>query len=351
MPHPKPFQASQTEPNSQTCPKVEIKENSLDNKMLLESGFDSYPVQDYCNYNVGSLPFPLSNQPSPSYPSPSTNSFFQFPPAPLSDCSSLVKNEPNQWKVPSIDLPSNLSSMDPPYFTTTTTSSSPMIISPAVSNLNTPRVSLSSHGGSDLGLRIRSSHSSIHSHSSNNASPLGFSNQVGTFGHSMSMFNDFNQNANMDITSPQIAFIDTTGSGYSSPSQDAHDLYRPAPPSYQQSIQHQFKMEPLSSLPPPYPFNQAKSEASPSAPVTSTPDPDSVLSEYGRDTPDSSVKEEPSEDASEGGILTCKWRNCDQEYTEKQSLVDHINTNHIEHRKGCEDYPCFWEVSNTHTEK
>jgi len=236
-----------------------------------------------------------------------------------------------------------LSSMDPPFFTTTT-SSSPMIVSPAVSNLNTPRVSLSSHGGSDLGLRIRSSHSSIHSHSSNNASPLGFSSQVGTFGHSMSMFNDFNQHANMDYTSPQLAYINTPGSGFSSPSQDAQDSFRPAPPSYEQSIQQQYKMEPLSSLPPPYPFNQTKCEASPSAPLTTTPDPDSILSECGRDTPDSSVKEEPSEEASEGGILTCKWRNCGQEYNEKQSLVDHINTNHIEHRKGCEDYPCFWET-------
>ena len=119
--------------------------------------------------------------------------------------------------------------------------------------------------------------------------------------------------------------------------------------SYKQSIQHNYKMEPLSSLPPPYPFSQLKYEASPSAPLITTPDPDSILSECGQDTPDSSIKEEPGEDASEGGIITCKWRNCGREYREKQSLVEHINTNHIEHKKGCEDFPCFWEVS--HIEK
>jgi hypothetical protein len=303
--------------------------------MLLETGFDSYDVPDYYNYNVAYLPSTISDQPSSSIPPPSTNSFFQFPPAPFNDCSSLIKHEPSQWKVPSIDLPSTLSSMDPPFFTTTTSSSSPMILSPAVSNLNTPRVSLSSHGGSDLGLRIRSSHSLIHS--SDNASPLGFSSKVGTFGHSMSMFNDFNHNFNMDVSSPHNT----------APSQEHQHFYRPAPPSYEQSIQHTYKMEPLSSLPPHYPFSQLKCEASPFAPLTTTPDPDSFLSECCHDTPDSSVKEEPSEEASEGEIITCKWRYCGREYSEKQNLVEHINTNHVERKKGCEDFPCFWEVSNT----
>jgi len=345
LPRPKPFQVSQStaETNSQICPKVEIEDNSLNEKMLLESEFDSYHVPEYYNYNMGSLPSPISNHPSPSITSPSTNTFFQFPPAPFTDCSTLIKHEPSQWKVPSIDLPSTLSSVDTPFFTTTTTPTSPMILSPAVSNLNTPRVSLSSHGGSDLGLKIRSSHSSIHSHSSNNASPVAFSSQVGTFGHSMAMFNDFNQNINMDISSPQVGYNTTPGSGFSSPSQDQLDFFRPAPPSYEQSIQQNYKMEPLSSLPPPYPFSQLKSDASPSAPQTTTPDPDSILSECGRDTPDSSIKEEPSEDASEGGNLTCKWKSCGREYNEKQALVDHINSNHIEHKKGCEEFPCFWE--------
>jgi len=342
LPRPKPFQVTQAlvsnQEANQTLPKVEVDEESIGNKMLLETGFDSFQVPDYYNYNVSSLPSPLSDQQS------LTSNFFQYPPPPQTDVADLIKNDSSQWKVPSIDLPSTMSNVDPPFYTTTTTPTSPMILSPAVSNLNTPRVSLSSHGGSDLGLKIRSSHSSLHSHSSNNASPVGFSNQVGTFGHSMSMFNDINQNFNMDLSSPPNIYNPTSGSGFSSPTHDPQDFYRGAPPSYEQSMQQNYKMEPLSSLPPPYPFNQIKSETSPCAPVTTTPDPDSFFSECGRDTPDSSIKEEQSEEASEGGIVTCKWKNCGREYSEKQCLVEHINSNHIEHKKGCEDFPCFWEA-------
>jgi len=108
--------------------------------------------------------------------------------------------------------------------------------------------------------------------------------------------------------------------------------------------------------PPPYPYTTVlKSDPSlycpPSLltlPTTATPDPDSLggLSEEGApDTPDSSLKEEPCEEASEGcgGVLACLWRNCGREFIEKKYLVDHVTGMHIEHRKGCEDFPCFWE--------
>ena len=81
-------------------------------------------------------------------------------------------------------------------------------------------------------------------------------------------------------------------------------------------------------------------------PVTGlTPDPDSVLSEGGRDTPDSSIKEEPSEEASEGGVLVCRWKNCGREFLEQINLVSHILESHVDQKKGCEDFPCMWEVS------
>ena len=44
------------------------------------------------------------------------------------------------------------------------------------------------------------------------------------------------------------------------------------------------------------------------------------------------------------GVLACKWRNCGREFTEKKYLVDHVTSSHIEQRKGCDDFPCFWEV-------
>ena len=45
-------------------------------------------------------------------------------------------------------------------------------------------------------------------------------------------------------------------------------------------------------------------------------------------------------------MLACKWRNCGREFTEKKYLVDHVTSSHIEQRKGCDDFPCFWEVTN-----
>ena len=62
--------------------------------------------------------------------------------------------------------------------------------------------------------------------------------------------------------------------------------------------QQNYKIAPLipvTSLPPPYPY-MSPLPVTPVTPLTPgpghsvTPDPDSVLSEYGRDTPDSSIK-------------------------------------------------------------
>ena len=92
----------------------------------------------------------------------------------------MVKEEPcspswSRMMVSSLDLP--------PLDNMVNTTSSPMIMSPCVSNLNTPRVSISSHGGSvvsDLGARIRSSHSSLHSDP--DLCPV---TQPSSFGHSL----------------------------------------------------------------------------------------------------------------------------------------------------------------------
>ena len=90
-----------------------------------------------------------------------------------------------------------------------------------------------------------------------------------------------------------------------------------------------YKLEPLSGLPPPYPCSL------PSLPSLATPDPDSALvspGEAGRDTPDSSIKEEPSEDLSEAGATTCRWRSCGKEFSDRDGLVEHIKTCHEEYR-------------------
>ena len=43
-------------------------------------------------------------------------------------------------------------------------------------------------------------------------------------------------------------------------------------------------------------------------------------------------------------MLACRWRSCGREFTEKRYLVDHVTSCHIEQRKGCDDFPCYWEV-------
>ena len=158
----------------------------------LSSGYDSYVSSG--------LPSPTSPHPSSLLPSPSSNIHFTFPSLPYTD--HAIKEEPSPWTVPSLDLPStSLTSND--HFP----SSSPMLLSPAVSNLNTPRVSLSStrsHGShQDLSSRLRSSHSSLHSAS---ASPLPYSEShncpVGTFGHSVSAYSNEQAGNNFMELSP-----------------------------------------------------------------------------------------------------------------------------------------------------
>ena len=160
---------------------------------LLE--YDSH-YSGYDSYVSSGLPSPTSPHPSSLLPSPSSNIHFTFPSLPYPD--HAIKEEPSPWTVPSLDLPStSLTSND--HFP----SSSPMLLSPAVSNLNTPRVSLSStrsHGSHpDLSSRLRSSHSSLHSAS---ASPLPYSDShcPGTFGHSVSQYS--NEQGNFMELSP-----------------------------------------------------------------------------------------------------------------------------------------------------
>ena len=132
---------------------------------------------------------------------------------------------------------------------------------------------------------------------------------------------------------------DYTRPGYTSPYDPG---YRHQPPSYQESLEPAggYKLEPLSSLPPPYPYTMTP---------LPTPDPDSALlspSEAGRDTPDSSIKEEPSEDLSEAGAAVCRWRSCGKEFPDRDALVEHIKSSHEEFRKGCEEFPCHWDGCN-----
>ena len=304
--------------------------------MLLDSCFESYqsyPAPDQYYYSQASCPpSPLSHPPSPSIYSPSpslyspcSNNFFQFPPAPFTDISSTIKEEPLPWKVSTLDLPS----ISSPTHTPTYHSPSPLL-SQSTTHINPPPNSLCPQTSSHLPETIRSSNSSIHSYSISNAYPHCFPNQmVGTFGHSLASFHH-NSSSNMEvISSPHSYNISPPGSGYSSPAPElSTDVFHPSS-QHDQFIQHMHaQIDTSSSLPAPFP--------SLSPPATITPD-------CGGEAPGSSIKEEACE---EEPTIACKWRECGKEYNDKHHLVEHINTTHIEHKKGCEEYPCYWVVSS-----
>ena len=43
-------------------------------------------------------------------------------------------------------------------------------------------------------------------------------------------------------------------------------------------------------------------------------------------------------------MLICRWRNCEKEFADRESLVEHIKSNHEDYKKGCEEYPCMWDT-------
>ncbi len=80
----------------------------------------------------------------------------------------------------------------------------------------------------------------------------------------------------------------------------------------------------------------------------STPDPSEsfVSSDTCPETPDSSVKEEAEGlvNSPDTGSYVCLWMECNEEFVTQKSLVDHINDNHMETKKGCDEFPCLWKV-------
>jgi hypothetical protein len=81
----------------------------------------------------------------------------------------------------------------------------------------------------------------------------------------------------------------------------------------------------------------------------STPDPTEsfVSSDTCPETPDSSVKEEADVNSPDTGSYVCLWMECHEEFVTQKALVEHISDNHMESKKGCEEFPCLWKVSNS----
>ena len=62
------------------------------------------------------------------------------------------------------------------------------------------------------------------------------------------------------------------------------------------------------------------------------------------ETPDSSVKEDTDVNSPDSGNYVCLWQDCNEEFDNPKTFVDHVNEAHMETRKGCEEFPCLWKV-------
>ena len=288
-----------------------------------------------------SMPSPISPHPPP-YSSSNNNNFFQFPSAGSSNVYTSstshdfgsntteftdhnpVKEEP--WSLTSQDwgsappdyhhythdLPTAVAPSQ--YEASIGCSVSPMMMSPAVSNLNTPRVSLSSVH-SEFSNKIRSSHSSLET--SPHTSPIGFMEHVGSglggcFGHSI----PHQEMTSMDTTGSQhhddTGYITPPRSGYSSPHQDTRysNHQPPSVSAYDPPSLQSFHVTSTSALIYQHQHHTYDSiqGVDPLA-MPFTPDHDSTpFSEKDKnpDTPDSSIKEEPSEECGEEGVTVCR---------------------------------------------
>jgi hypothetical protein len=79
---------------------------------------------------------------------------------------------------------------------------------------------------------------------------------------------------------------------------------------------------------------------------SSIPDHESLFtSDTCPETPDSSVKEETDVNSPDTGNYLCLWLDCNEEFDNPKTYVDHVNEAHMETRKGCEEFPCLWKVS------
>ena len=80
--------------------------------------------------------------------------------------------------------------------------------------------------------------------------------------------------------------------------------------------------------------------------ASSIPDHDSLFtSDTCPETPDSSVKEDTDVNSPDTGNYVCLWQDCNEEFDNPKTYVDHVNEAHMETRKGCEEFPCLWKVS------
>ena len=61
------------------------------------------------------------------------------------------------------------------------------------------------------------------------------------------------------------------------------------------------------------------------------------------------VEEEDVEVADEEAVSgsQCQWGDCMEDFPDQSQLVTHINSQHVQNKRGSEEYPCYWRVSTT----
>ena len=71
---------------------------------------------------------------------------------------------------------------------------------------------------------------------------------------------------------------------------------------------------------------------------------------YGTNSETADVVDEEDVEVAEDEPVSgsqCQWADCAEDFPDQAQLVAHINSQHVQNKRGSEEYPCYWRVSTT----
>ena len=69
---------------------------------------------------------------------------------------------------------------------------------------------------------------------------------------------------------------------------------------------------------------------------------------YGTNSESNEAGEEEDVEVAEEEAASgsqCQWGDCTEDFPDQAQLVTHINSQHVQNKRGSEEYPCYWRVS------
>lgn len=301
----------------------------------------SSPLHNSCTMVNSPISPGVMSPPSTAGHTQVESRIFQFPPSSNNTNNQQhleVKQE--DWNiVPCLqDTSTGFAAHSSPPHPTSSSQCSPMAISPSMSTLNTPRGSITSMRSQQSPMNTTEAHQMIDD-------PLLSYNEAFEF----VSYTTVTQSA--PFLSPPRSPVSSTTPSYGPTSTVASVANEPPPPppSYEEYYGGLTGLLPTTGTAGnagtnALPFFDAISGTTTN--YASTPDPSesfNLSSDTCPETPDSSVKEEADVNSPDTGSYICLWMECHEEFDAQKALVDHISDNHMENKKGCEEFPCLWK--------